>query len=151
VSKDRVKVIARNKKARFDYDIQDKFEAGLVLTGSEVKVLRNGKGSIAQAYIKIRKGEAWLLQANLPIYEQASYNNHEPDRERKLLLKKKQIKKLHAAIQQKGLTLVPLTLMFRGPWVKLEFALAKGRKKGDRREALKAKAHNRDKSLGKRG
>lgn len=151
MSKDRVKVIARNKKARFDYDIQDKFEAGLVLTGSEVKVLRNGKGSIAQAYIKIRKGEAWLLQANLPIYEQASYNNHEPDRERKLLLKKKQIKKLHAAIQQKGLTLVPLTLMFRGPWVKLEFALAKGRKKGDRREALKAKAHNRDKSLGKRG
>ena len=151
MSKDRTKVIARNKKARFDYELLDRFEAGLVLTGSEVKVLRNGKGSIAQAYIKIRDGEAWLVQANFPLYEQASYNNHEPERERKLLLRSKEIKKLKASIQQKGLTLVPLTLLFKGPWVKLEFALARGRKKGDRREALKAKAHDRDKSLGKRG
>lgn len=150
MSKDRTKIIARNKKARFDYEILDRFEAGLVLTGSEVKVLRNGKGSIAQAYVKIRKGEAWLLQANFPQYEQASYNNHETDRPRKLLLNKKELKKLHAKIQQKGLTLVPLTLMFRGPWVKLEIALAKGRRKGDRREALKSKAHDRDKRLGKR-
>ncbi|HJN77941.1 MAG TPA: SsrA-binding protein SmpB [Myxococcota bacterium] len=151
MSKDRTKVIARNKKARHDYELLDRYEAGMVLTGSEVKVLRNGKGSIAQAYIKIKGGEAWLLRANLPIYEQASYNNHEADRPRKLLLNKKELKKLNVAIQQKGLTMVPLTLMFRGPWVKLEFALARGRKKGDRREALKAKAHNRDKSLGKRG
>lgn len=144
MSKDLVKVVARNRKARHAYEFIDKYEAGLVLVGSEVKVLRNGKGNIGEAYIKMRDGEAWLVGANFPILLDASYNNHEPDRPRKLLLKKKELKKLHAAVREKGLTLVPLELRFMGAWCKLEFALARGRKTHDKRQVLKKKAHARD-------
>ncbi|MCP4804089.1 MAG: SsrA-binding protein SmpB [Proteobacteria bacterium] len=144
MSKDLVKVVARNRKARHTYEFIDKYEAGLVLTGSEVKVLRNGKGNIGEAYVRLRDEEAWLIGANFPPYLDASYNNHEPDRPRKLLLKKKELKKLRIAVREKGLTLVPLELRFKGAWCKLEFALARGRKSHDKRQALRKKEHRRD-------
>ncbi len=148
LSKDVIKVIARNKRAKFDYELQDRFEAGLELRGSEVKSLRAGKASIVEAYIRLRKGEAWLLQANIPEYQQASYNNHEPTRARKLLLNKRELKKLKRLVQEKSLTIVPTQLHFRGAWVKLEFAVGRGKKQHDKRESLKKKAHGKEQRRG---
>ena len=124
-----------NRRARHDYDLLETVEAGIVLTGSEVKSLRRGGGSIAEAYARFRGGEAYLEGATIPIYEEASYNNHVIDRARKLLLHRREIDTLRAAVERRGLTVVPLRLYFKGGRAKLELALARGRKVFDKRRA----------------
>ena len=110
----------KNRRATFDYEILETYTAGLVLTGSEIKSLRDGQGSIAEAYARIKQGEIWLESANIPIYKQASYNNHEPLRSRKLLLNKREIEELANGLERKGLTVVPMTLYFDKGWAKLQ-------------------------------
>ncbi|MED5370461.1 MAG: SsrA-binding protein SmpB [Myxococcota bacterium] len=142
--KDDRRFVARNKRARHDYEILETFEAGLELRGSEVKTLRGGKGTIAEAHIRLVDGEAWLLNANVPEYPQASYNNHEPSRKRRLLLKKTELRRLQRASTEKGLAIVPLALYFKGSWIKLELALGRGKKLFDKRETLKQKQTKRE-------
>jgi len=144
MSDDYKKVIARNRRAKFEYEFLEVFEAGLALTGSEVKSLRAGKGTIAEAYVRLRNGEAWLIGANFAPYAQASYNNHEVTRPRKLLLNKRELNVLARTGKDRGLTIVPLELYFKGSWVKLEIALARGRKLHDKREYLKKKQDRRE-------
>ena len=115
-----------------------------MLLGSEVKSLRSGRANIAEAYVRLRTGEAWLIHANIPEYPQAGQNNHEPTRPRKLLLKRSELKRLKRMHQEKGLTIVPLQLFFRGAWIKLELAVGRGKKRHDKRQNLKKKAHARD-------
>ena len=123
----------KNRRAKFDYDLLETFEAGLELQGSEVKSLRNGQGSIAEAFATVRNGEVWLEAMNIPIYKEASYNNHEPLRSRKLLLKKAEIETITKGVERKGLTVVPLKLYFKSGWAKLSVALARGKKRYDKR------------------
>ena len=123
----------RNRRATFDYEIMQTFEAGLSLRGSEVKSLRQGGSSIAEAFARIKAGEVWLEGMNIPVYEQASYNNHEPLRSRKLLLSKSEIVEISKGLERKGLTLVPLKLYFHKGWVKITVALARGKKLYDKR------------------
>lgn len=137
------KIIARNRKARHEYDILDTVEAGLVLMGSEIKSIRAGKVNIAEAFVQYREGEMWLLNAHIASYDQASHNGHEPLRARKLLLHKKEIAKLHDQIQIKGMTIVPLDVHLWNGRAKLEIAVARGRKQYDKREALRQKDDKR--------
>lgn len=139
--------VADNRKARFDYHIEDKFEAGMMLVGTEVKSLRLGQCSIKEAHVAVKKGELWLLNANIPEYQQASHlQQHAPKRERKLLLHKKEVDKLMGAVQREGYTIVPLRLFFNGRGLaKLEIALAKGKKLHDKRETAKARDWGREK------
>jgi SsrA-binding protein len=139
------KVVADNRKARFNYEIGERFEAGIVLTGSEVKSLRVGKATIAESYADARGGEIWLVNANIPEYQQAGRFNHSPKRPRKLLLHEREINKLAGAVDREGMTVVPLKLYFneRGR-AKLEIALAKGKKLHDKREALKRRSWERE-------
>jgi SsrA-binding protein len=122
-----------NRRARYDYELQERFEAGLRLTGSEVKSLRQGGGSIAGAFVRLLGGQVWLEGMTIPPYEQASYNNHEPDRRRKLLLNRREIGEIERGLARGGLTCVPVKLYFKGGWAKVEIALARGRKKHDKR------------------
>lgn len=139
------RVIAENRKARHEYDILERVEAGLQLVGSEVKSLRGGKGNIAEAYVRFEKGEAWLVDAHIPQYAQAGpHNNHEPRRPRKLLLKATELEKWSRKVQEKGMTAVPLVLYFKGAWVKLEIGLGRGRKLHDKRHAIKERESRRD-------
>ncbi len=139
------RVIAENRKARHEYEIIEKMEAGLVLRGSETKTLRDGKGNIAEAWVRLDEGEAWLVDAHIPPYPQAGpHNNHEPTRPRKLLLSHDELNRLHKRVQEKGLTIVPLVLLFHGPWVKLEIGLARGRKLHDKRAAIKDREGERE-------
>src|SRR5512132_2592737 len=132
----RFKAVAENRKARFNYEIGEVIEAGIVLTGSEVKSLRAGKATIAESYADARDGEIWLINANIPEYLQASRFNHAPKRARKLLLHQRQINRLAGAVEREGMTIVPLKLYFneRGR-AKIEIALAKGKKLHDKRES----------------
>lgn len=123
-----------NRRAGFDYEILETFEAGIALTGSEVKSLRQGGGSIAEAYARVKGGEVWLENMNIVIYNDASYNNHEPLRSRKLLLNKREIDEITKGLERKGLTLVPLKLYFKNGWAKVNVALARGKKNYDKRE-----------------
>jgi SsrA-binding protein len=123
-----------NRRAGFDYEILETFEAGLALTGSEVKSLRQGGGSIAEAYARVKNGEVWLEGMNIVVYNEASYNNHDPLRSRKLLLNKREIEEITKGLERKGLTLVPLKLYFKDGWAKLNVALARGKKLYDKRE-----------------
>jgi SsrA-binding protein len=123
-----------NRRAGFDYEILETFEAGLALTGSEVKSLRQGGGSIAEAYARVKNGEVWLEGMNIVVYNEASYNNHDPLRSRKLLLNKREIEEITKGLERKGLTLVPLKLYFKDGWAKLNIALARGKKRYDKRE-----------------
>ena len=123
----------RNRRATFDYEILETFEAGLVLTGSEVKSLRGGGGSVAEAYARLSGGEVWLENMNIPAYKDASYNNHEPLRRRKLLLNKREITEIARGLERRGLTLVPLKLYFKDGWVKVSVGLARGKKMYDKR------------------
>ena len=132
---DQVRSIARNRRARHDYHILDTFEAGLVLTGTEVKSLRDGKANISDAYGIIRDGEAFLLNLHIAPYESRGYANHEPDRTRKLLLHRKEIRRLIGAVERQGLTLVPLELYFKNGVAKVALALGKGKKLHDKRDA----------------
>jgi SsrA-binding protein len=142
------KIAAQNRKARFNYEIGETFEAGIVLTGSEVKSLRTGKATIAESYADAHNGEIWLVNANIPEYKQSGpYNNHEPKRHRKLLLHKRQVNKLIGAVEREGMTLVPLKLYFneRGR-AKIEIALGRGKKLHDKRETAKKRDWQRQKS-----
>jgi SsrA-binding protein len=142
----KLKVVADNRKARFNYEIGEVFEAGIALTGTEVKSLRTGKATIAESYADARGGEIWLINSNIPEYLQASRFNHEPKRRRKLLLHKRQVSRLTGAVDREGMTIVPLKLYFneRGR-AKLEIALAKGKKLHDKRDTLKKRSWEREK------
>jgi SsrA-binding protein len=140
-------VVAQNRKARFDYFIEETFEAGLQLTGTEVKSLRGGRSTIAESYVTENGGEAWLVNANIPLYASGNRYNHEPKRPRKLLLHRAQINKLIGAIQREGRTVVPLQVYFneRGR-AKIEIALAKGKQAHDKRQTIKDRDWQRQRS-----
>lgn len=141
---DAKKTIARNKKARHDYLIEDTWEAGLVLTGTEVKALRMGRASLVDSWVEVKDGEAWLYGANIPMYSQGSWNNHAPTRKRKLLLHRAEILRLQQKVMAKGYTVVPLELYFIGGRAKVEIALAKGKQEWDKRQALREKQDKRE-------
>ncbi len=124
-----------NRRATHDYEILERFEAGMELTGSEVKSLRQGGGSIAGAFARLRRGEVYLEGMTIPVYAEASYNNHEPTRARKLLLKRREIEQIARGLERRGLTLVPLRVYFKDGWAKTEVALARGKKLHDKRRA----------------
>ncbi|GAA3241500.1 SsrA-binding protein SmpB [Nonomuraea helvata] len=130
------KVIAQNKRARHDYHLEDTIEAGLVLQGTEVKSLREGRASLADGYASIDGGEAWLLNVHIPEYSQGTWTNHAARRKRKLLMHRKEIEKLAAKTKEGGLTIVPLTLYFKDGRAKVEIALARGKKDWDKRQSL---------------
>jgi SsrA-binding protein len=130
------KVIARNRRARHEYHIEDVFEAGLVLTGTEVKSLRAGRASLAEGFAQISDHEAWLHNVHIPEYTQGTWTNHEPRRTRKLLMHRKEIDKLAAETAERGLTLVPLSLYFKDGKAKVELALARGKRTYDKRHDL---------------
>jgi SsrA-binding protein len=142
----RRKVVADNRRARFDYEILDTFEAGLVLMGSEVKSLRQGRASLSDSYASVSDGELWLVNSHIPEFKQANRLNHEPRRPRKLLLNKREIQRLSGGIQREGLTIVPLKVYFndRGR-AKAEIALARGKKQHDKRETEKQRSWDREK------
>jgi SsrA-binding protein len=141
----RFKVIADNRKARFNYEIGEVYEAGIALTGSEVKSLRAGKATIAESYADARNGEIWLINSNIPEYLQAARFNHLPKRPRKLLLHQNQINKLAGAVEREGMTIVPLKLYFNAKGrAKIEIALGKGKKLHDKRETLKKRSWERE-------
>jgi SsrA-binding protein len=141
----KIKVVADNRKARFNYEIGEVFEAGIMLTGTEVKSLRTGKATIAESYADARGGEIWLINSNIPEYLQASRFNHEPKRRRKLLLHKSQVNKLAGAVEREGMTLVPLKLYFNEKGrAKIEIALARGKKLYDKRQTEKKRSWERE-------
>ena len=140
-----MKPIAQNKKARHDYAIEDKYEAGMVLTGTEVKSLREGRASLAEAFVSIdRRGEMWLENANIPEYLNGTWNNHAPKRKRKLLLHEREIIKLARQSEAKGYTIIPLSLYFKDGRVKAEIALARGKREYDKRQALREEQDKRE-------
>ena len=130
------KLIADNRRARHEYELLDRFEAGIVLTGPEVKSLRNGRVTLAQAYADVRDGEVWLVGANIAEYVQGNIANHEPARDRKLLLHRKEIASLIGKVKERGLTLVPTRLYFRDGRAKVELALARGKEQRDKRRDI---------------
>jgi SsrA-binding protein len=138
------KVVATNRKARHDYSIIDTFEAGVVLWGTEVKSLRQGRASLTDGYAFIEGGEAWLDAVHIPEYTQGTWNNHAPRRKRKLLMHKLEIAKLHSKIKEGGYTLVPLSLYFKDGRAKVELALAKGKKEYDKRQTLRERQDKRE-------
>ncbi len=139
------KIICLNRKASFNYFFIELLEAGIVLKGSEVKSLRDGKGSIADSYAIDNNGELYLINSHIPLYRQSSYNNHNPKGDRKLLLNRKEINKLIGRINQEGLTLIPTKLYFLKGKVKVEIAVAKGKKLYDKRQVKKTRDWNREK------
>lgn len=138
------KVVATNRKARHDYHVEDVFEAGIVLSGTEVKSLRAGRASLVDGYADIDNGEAWLENVHIPEYLQGTWNNHSTRRKRKLLLHKDEILKLQAKVKESGFTLIPLSLYFKDGRAKVELALAKGKKEYDKRQALKERQDKRE-------
>ncbi len=140
------KIICLNRKASFNYFFIELLEAGIVLRGSEIKSLRDGKASIADSYAVDKLGEIFLINSHIPLYRQSSYNNHDPKGERKLLLNKKEINKLIGRINQEGLTIVPTKMYFINGKAKIELAVAKGKKLYDKRQAKKTRDWNREKS-----
>src|SRR5579884_1521019 len=138
------KTIAQNKKARHDYQIEDVYEAGLVLTGTEVKSLRAGRASLVDSFAQVRDGEVWLENAHIPEYTQGSWTNHEPRRRRKLLLHRAEIARLVGKTREGGLTLVPLSMYFKDGRVKVEIALARGKRSYDKRQALAERQAGRE-------
>jgi SsrA-binding protein len=141
------KIIAENRKARFNYEVGEVVEAGIALTGTEVKSLRQGKATIAESYADAKNGEIWLVNANIPEYLQASRFNHAPKRPRKLLLHRRQIDKLAVAVEREGMTIVPLKMFFNEKGrAKIEIALGRGKKLHDKRETEKKRSWDREKS-----
>ena len=139
-----IKTVATNRKAYHDYHIQDSQEAGIALTGSEIKSIRAGRVNLRDAYIRPEGGELWLLNAHIARYEASSYLSHEPTRHRKLLLHRKQIDNLTGKVMEKGLTLVPLRLYIKGSIAKVEIAVAKGKKLYDKRDSITRRDAERD-------
>lgn len=146
------KVVARNPKARHDFHLLDRWECGLVLTGAEIKSIRAGKASLKGAYGVVRRGELWLEGMHIAPYESAGYAPHDPLRPRKLLVHRRQLRRLIGALERRGLTLVPLELYLKDGWAKVMLALARGKKAHDRREDLKRRTEEREaaRALGKR-
>ena len=144
MSKEHIKIIAVNRKARHDYFIEDEYEAGLVLKGTEVKSLRLGKANLKDSYARIQDGEVFVHQMHIGPYPFAYYNNHDPLRPRKLLLHKQEIKRLYGKVNEKGHSLIPLKIYFKKGKAKLTLALAKGKRKYDKREAIKRRDEQRD-------
>jgi len=144
---DKQKIVAENRRARFNYSIEDVFEAGLALQGTEVKALRGGEGSIAESYAEVKDGQVFLVNANIPEFSHGNRHNHIPKRPRKLLLHEREINKLFGAVERKGMTLVPLSIYFnsRGR-AKVELALAKGKQAHDKRASIKDRDWQRDKA-----
>ena len=142
---DKKKVVAENRRARFDYFVDERVEAGIALVGTEVKSLRHGEGSIAEAYATVDGEEVWLINSHIPEYSHGNRQNHEPKRPRKLVLKGREISKLHGAVARQGLTLVPLSIYFnsRGR-AKVELALARGKKVHDKRDTVKERDWKRE-------
>jgi SsrA-binding protein len=138
------KIIAKNKKARFDYELGERLEAGLVLKGTEVKSLRLGKGNLTDSYAKVKEGEVWLMGCHISAYPWAYYNNHDPERPRKLLLHKKEIRKLSGKSGEQGISLIPLSIYFKHGKAKVELALARGKKTHDKRQSIKTREHERE-------
>jgi SsrA-binding protein len=138
------KVVATNRKARHDYLIDDVYEAGIVLTGTEVKALRAGRASLADGYATISNGEAWLEAVHIPEYSQGTWNNHAPRRRRKLLLHRDEIQRILLDTRESGLTLVPLQLYFLNGRAKIEIAVAKGKKNYDKRQTLRERQDKRE-------
>ena len=130
------KLISENRRARHDYNLLERFEAGLVLTGTEVKSLREGHATLQRAFAELRDGEVWLVGAHIPEYAQGNLANHDPDRDRKLLLRRREIDSLFGKVQQRGLTIVPTRLYFKDGRVKVELALARGKEARDKRRDL---------------
>ena len=139
-----VRAIATNRKARFEYEILDELECGIVLTGTEVKSLRQGLCSLAEAYAYFRRGELWLMNATIPEYRQGNIHNHPPTRERKLLAHKRELAAWDKRVKDRGVTIVPLSLYFKGSRVKLKLGLAKGKKQYDKREVQRERTDKRE-------
>jgi SsrA-binding protein len=139
-----IKIICKNRKARYNYELDDSFEAGLCLLGSEVKSLRQGKANLSDSYARFQGGEAFLVDAHIASYDQANRENHDPLRSRKLLLHKREIRKLTGKVTERGYSLVPLKLYFKRGKVKVELALGRGKKSYDKRESLKKKDQRRE-------
>jgi SsrA-binding protein len=139
-----VKIVSQNRTASYNYTLSDKFEAGMVLVGTEVKSLREGKGTLREAYADVKSGEVWLINLHIPEYQPGGFRNHEPLRRRKLLLNRREIDKLVIATQQKGMTVVPLKIYFRDGMAKCELAIGKGKKFHDRRESERRKEAKRE-------
>lgn len=148
-----IKIIHQNKKAWHDYQILENLEVGIVLTGSEIKSIRNGAIQLKDSFVSIDNGELFLHKAHISEYKDSSYNNHKPERKRKLLANRQEIDKLYKKINEKGFTLIPLKVYFKSGLCKIEIAVAKGKQKGDKRESLKQKDAKReiDRSMKKNG
>jgi SsrA-binding protein len=146
------KLVSQNKKARYDYSIEDVFEAGIVLVGTEVKSLRAGRASLTDGYATIDDGEVWLRGVHIPEYTQGTWTNHEPRRARKLLLNKDEIRRISVRTKDTGVTLVPLSLYFQDGYAKVEIAVARGRKSYDKRQAIAERDSKRetDRAVGRR-
>jgi SsrA-binding protein len=144
-SSEKVKTVAENRRARFDYAIDTVYEAGIALTGTEVKSLRFGTGSIAESYAEVKDGQVWLINSNVPEFSHGNRFNHEPKRPRKLLLHEREIAKFHGLVERKGMTLAPLSIYFnsRGR-AKVELALAKGKNAADKRQTVKERDWKRE-------
>jgi SsrA-binding protein len=138
------KLIVDNRRARHDYHLLERVEAGLVLTGTEVKSLREGRASLQQAYADVRDGEAWLVGAHISVYDQGNIANHDPDRNRKLLLHRREVDSLEGRVRERGLTLVPTRLYFRNGRAKVELALARGKELRDKRRDLAKREASRE-------
>lgn len=136
VKQDSVRVVATNRKAYHDYNIEETYEAGIALTGSEIKSVRAGRVNLREGYVVLRDGEAWLVGTHISPYEQASHENPDPKRDRKLLLHKREIMRLAGRVQEKGYTIVPLRMYLKGNRAKVEIALARGKRLYDKREAI---------------
>jgi len=139
-----VKIVAQNRAASYNYNLLDKLEAGIVLVGTEVKSLREGKGSLRESYAELKGGEAWLINCHIPEYQPGGPRNHDPLRKRKLLLHKRELERLVVQTQQKGMTIVPLKIYFRDGIAKCELSTAKGKKFHDRRESERRKEAKRE-------
>ena len=139
------KLVAQNRKARHDYHIEDTYEAGLVLTGTEVKSLREGRASLVDGFAEVHEGEIWLHGVHIPEYTQGTWTNHAARRKRKLLLNRQEIDRIEARVNDRGLTIVPLSLYFKDGRAKVEIALAKGKKTWDKRHALAERQADREK------
>ena len=144
---EKTKIVAENRRAKFDYAIDTVYEAGIALTGTEVKSLRAGQGSIAESYAEVKDGQVWLINSNLPEFSHGNRFNHEPKRARKLLLHEREIEKMHKGLSREGMTLIPMSVYFNGRGrAKVELALAKGKKLHDKRETEKKRDWARDKA-----
>ncbi len=145
-TKSGLKIISKNRKAHYNYFFKEFFEAGIVLYGSEVKSLRDGKANISESYAFDDKGEIYLVNSHIPSYKESSYNNHDPKRNRKLLLNKREINKLIGRINREGFTLIPTKIYFKKGKAKVEIAVAKGKKQYDKRQSLKKRDWDREKA-----